>query len=257
MSDELADEIRQVAQLLAKAQRVCCLTGAGVSAERGVPTFRDAGGLWEGRRPEDVATPEAFRANPQDVWDFYLWRRRALSKVKPNAGHHALAAMERLIPTFTLVTQNVDGLHRLAGSELVYELHGDMWVNRCTGAKRESPQPPCSNTRSQPEDGFEEIPHCPLCGSMMRPGVVWFGEMLPEEALAAGYEAAVASEVMLVVGTASVVHPAASLPMWAAEAGAVIVEVNPNETALSPHADYRLSGPSGEILPAIVEQMKR
>ena len=143
MSNDLIDNIRQVARKIAAAQRVCCLTGAGVSAESGVPTFRDHGGLWEGRRPEEVATPEAFAADPEDVWRFYCWRRQELSRCKPNPGHYALAQLEEIVPKFTLITQNVDGLHREAGSRDIIELHGDLLINRCTGARRSPGQAPC------------------------------------------------------------------------------------------------------------------
>ena len=256
MRDELTDNIRQVARILADSQRVCCMTGAGVSAESGVPTFRGHGGLWEGRRPQEVATPEAFNADPQDVWRFYRWRRKNMAACKPNPGHHALAEMERVTPEFTLTTQNVDNLHRVAGSQNIVELHGNVWVNQCTGWQRSPGAAPCPDTWAAPEDNLEDIPHCPVCGSMMRPGVVWFGEMLPPSALATAERAATQCQVMLVVGTSSLVHPAASLAMWAAAAGARIVEVNPEATPLSPSADFCLRGPSGEVLPAIVEQVK-
>ncbi len=256
MGDELTDNIRQVARMLADSQRACCMTGAGVSAESGVPTFRGHGGLWEGRRPEEVATPEAFNADPEGVWRFYRWRRKNMAACKPNPGHHALADMERALPEFTLTTQNIDNLHRVAGSRNLVELHGNIWTNQCTGWQRSPGAPPCPDTRVLPEDGFEEIPYCAACGSMMRPGVVWFGETLPPEALAAAERAATHCQVMLVAGTSSVVHPAASLAMWAAAAGAKIVEVNPEVTPLSSSADFCLGGPSGEILPAIVEHLK-
>lgn len=255
MSTDLTDNIRQVARLLTDAERVCCLTGAGVSAESGVPTFRGHGGLWEGRRPQEVATPEAFQADPQDVWRFYQWRRRKLADCRPNPGHYALARLEEMIPDFTLVTQNVDSLHHQAGSRRVIELHGNTWINRCTGQRRAPDQPPCPEIRATAEDGFEDIPYCPTCGSMMRPGVVWFGEMLPSEAFSEAVAAARNCQVILVAGTSAVVQPAASIATWAAETGAAIVEVNPEATPLSAGADHCLTGPSGEILPAIVEQM--
>ena len=256
MNDDLRDNIRQAARMLVQAKRVSCLTGAGVSAESGVATFREPGGLWEGRRPEEVATPQAFAADPQDVWRFYLWRRKALAQCKPNPGHFALARLEQMVEDFALITQNVDGLHRQSGSQRVIELHGDAWINRCTRWDARPDQPPCPELRGSPEDGFDDIPHCPQCGSMMRPGVVWFGEMLPPEAFTEAQDAAARCEVMLVVGTSSVVEPAASLATWAAGNGAAIVEVNPNRTVLSASADVCLNGPSGQILPAIVEQME-
>ncbi|NIP86616.1 MAG: NAD-dependent deacylase, partial [Planctomycetales bacterium] len=158
-------------------------------------------------------------------------------------------------PDFTLVTQNVDSLHHQAGSRRVIELHGNTWINRCTGLRQAPAQPPCPEIRATPDDGFDDIPHCPACGSMMRPGVVWFGEMLPSEAFAEAVAAARNCQVMLVVGTSAVVQPAASIATWAAETGAAIVEVNPEATPLSAGADYCLAGPSGEILPAVVQGM--
>jgi len=254
MATELANNIRQVADMLKEAERVCCMTGAGVSAESGVATFRGHGGLWEGRRPEEVASPEAFHADPEDVWRFYFWRRKKLAECKPNPGHYALARLEGMIPSFTLVTQNVDDLHRVAGSERIIELHGNVWINRCTGG-HPSDEPPCPDTRVTPDDVLDEIPHCPKCGAMMRPGVVWFGEMLPSDEFAAAVTAARDCQVMLVAGTSAVVHPAASIATWAADTGAAIVEINPEAPPLSSAADYCLTGPSGEILPAIVEAM--
>ncbi len=256
MTDRLADNIRQAAAVLAQASRVCCMTGAGVSAESGVPTFRDAGGLWEGRRPEDVATPEAFAADPADVWNFYLSRRKANTACKPNPGHLALAELAGLLDSFTLITQNIDGLHHLAGSEKVLELHGDLWTNQCTREKRFANQVACPDIRATPKDGFTEIPHCPKCSSMMRPGVVWFGETLPVDTLEAAEFAVRQCEAMLVVGTSSQVFPAAALATMAAHAGATIIEVNPEATALSDHADVCLFGPSGEVLPELVRGMR-
>jgi len=251
MDCSLEDNIRQAAIWLAGAERVCCLTGAGVSAESGVPTFRGPDGLWEGRRPEEVATPEAFAADPDNVWKFYLFRRKALTAVRPNPGHYALACIEELVPNFTLVTQNVDGLHRLAGSRNVLEVHGDVWLNRCTRAGAAG----CPEVRGTPEDGFERIPHCARCGAMMRPGVVWFGEVLPAEVFAEASRAARSCQVMLVVGTSSVVYPAAGLADCAAYGGARVIEINPEATELSPSADLCLAGPSGQVLPAVVERL--
>lgn len=231
------------------------MTGAGVSAESGVATFRDPGGLWEGRRPEEVATPEAFARDPHDVWRFYQHRRRALSACQPNAGHRALAALEKLAADFTLVTQNVDGLHRLAGSENVIELHGNIWIDRCSGANRPPGEPSCPERLLKPGDRGIDNPHCPVCGSMTRPGVVWFGEMLVPAVLEAADQAARSCQVMLVAGTSSVVQPAAGLSSLAAQHGAMVVEINPDHTPLSPLADLCLRGPSGVILPAIIEQM--
>jgi len=255
MDRALENNIRQAAEWLAAAEKVCCLTGAGVSAESGVPTFRGPDGLWEGRHPETVATPEAFAADPHDVWKFYLSRRKALTFVRPNPGHYALARIEEMVPSFTLVTQNVDGLHRQAGSRNVLEVHGDLWVNRCTRGSIGAREVACPELRGTPEDGFDRIPHCPRCGSMMRPGVVWFGEMLPAEVFAEATRAARACQVMLVVGTSSVVYPAAGLADCAAFGGARVIEVNPAATELSQNSDLCLAGPSGQVLPAVVERL--
>lgn len=255
MAEDWTDNIRQVAQVLAEADKVCCMTGAGVSAESGVATFRGPDGLWEGRRPEEVATPEAFAADPGDVWRFYLVRRERVTACEPNPGHVALARLEEMCPEFTLITQNVDGLHRQAGSRDVIELHGNLWINRCTGAERNAESASCPEVLGRAEDGFTEIPHCQACGSMMRPGVVWFGEMLPFDALSRAERIASESQVMLVVGTSSVIYPAAGLAQIAQHRGAIIVEVNPDATPLSCSADHCLAGPSGEVLPALVTEL--
>ncbi len=247
MTDVLGALIDGAATRLRGAGAVCCMTGAGVSAESGVPTFRGAGGLWEGRRAESLATPEAFAADPDDVWRFYLWRRRVLAGCKPNPGHYALAELERLVSDFTLVTQNVDGLHPRAGSRNVLALHGDIWIDRCTRCGYES--------RAAGED-FETVPHCRKCRAMARPGVVWFGEMLPMDVLEGAQQACARCAVMLVVGTSSVVQPAASLADWARDNGAAVIEVNPKATPLTAAADLAIPGPSGEILPAIVERLQ-
>ena len=243
MADNLSQTLQRVADRLAGARSVACLTGAGVSAESGVPTFRGPGGLWEGMKAEELATPEAFARDPLTVWRFYLWRRRVLQTVKPNPAHYALARMEQLCKTFHLTTQNVDGLHRLAGSRRIIALHGDIWIDRCTRCGGENRVTVAADAPS----------HCPACRALCRPGVVWFGEALPRGALADAIEAAQSAEVMLVVGTSSVVQPAASLAAWAREAGAAVVEVNLEATPLSSLADETVYGKAGEILPRIVE----
>jgi NAD-dependent deacetylase len=223
---------------------VLLLTGAGVSAESGLATFRGPGGLWEGRDPAELATPEAFAADPDTVWRFYAWRRREAAAAKPNAGHLALAALERERDNVLLVTQNVDGLHERAGSRRMVRLHGSLFRLRCTAEG------------SEIEDLDPDLPalppRCP-CGALLRPGVVWFGEPLPEDALREAGAAARRAAVVIVAGTSSLVYPAASFPVAAREAGAYVVEVNPEPTPLSPLAHERLRGPAGEILPRIVE----
>jgi NAD-dependent deacetylase len=237
------DEVGRAAEILRSATRVVAFTGAGVSAESGLATFRGAGGLWEGHRVEEVATPQAFAADPVKVWRFYDQRRTNAAKVRPNPAHGVLAAWQDRFPTYTLVTQNVDGLHQSAGSRRVVELHGSLWRVRCTECGRER------EDRTAP---FPELPpRCPECGAMERPGVVWFGEMLPADALLAAQAAAEACEVLVVVGTSAVVYPAAGLVAVAAAAGATVIEVNPEASALAHLADVTLRGPAGAMLPQV------
>ncbi|MDQ7007922.1 MAG: NAD-dependent protein deacylase [Acidobacteriota bacterium] len=242
----MSDSQPSLARALVTARRVAVMTGAGISAESGVPTFRDADGLWEGRRPEEVATPEAFAADPVMVWEFYDARRANLARCRPNAGHRALARLESIVPELTLVTQNVDGLHQLAGSTGVHELHGNIWRLRCErecGVDREDRRVPLPRPLPPP---------CP-CGARLRPGVVWFGEPLPPAPFAAAERAARRAELFLVVGTSGVVEPAASLARIAHSAGARVVEINPRETALSSVAHDRLRETAATALPRLVE----
>jgi NAD-dependent deacetylase len=235
-----------LAEKLRGSRRVVALTGAGVSAESGVPTFRGAEGLWRDFRPEELATPQAFARDPVLVWEWYDWRRQKVGACSPNEGHRALAALGRQSFAFDLVTQNVDGLHRLAGSSPVLELHGSLWNLRCVR---------CFRNR---EDRCAPLPSIPPrceCGGLERPGVVWFGEALPSDVLAHAFEAASRADVFLVVGTSALVHPAASLPEVAGEQGALVVEVNPQLTPLSGLVDLRLAGPSAEILPRILDAL--
>ncbi len=231
---------------LRSAQKVVALTGAGISAESGIPTFREAQtGLWARYRREELVTPGAFRKNPSLVWEWYTWRRELVAGASPNPGHLALAAMEQRISEFTLITQNVDGLHQRAGNgnrAPLIELHGNIQRAKCLerGHLVESWQ-----------DG-EIPPRCPTCGSLLRPDVVWFGESLPPGALQASWGAANACEVFFSIGTSAVVEPAASLPYTALQAGASIVEINPHSTPLTPQVHYVLQGPAGEILPQLL-----
>jgi len=232
--------------LLRKTKRVAVLTGAGVSAESGVPTFRDAlTGLWSQYRPEDLATPQAFLKNPRKVWEWYISRRDRLSLAQPNPGHLALAEMEGHIPEFTLITQNVDGLHRRAGSRNVIELHGNLGRVKCFDE---------GIVVEHWRDDGTVPPRCPFCGGMLRPDVVWFGELLPQEALQSAIQASQKCQVFFSIGTSGVVEPAASLPYRASERGAVVVEVNPEHTPLTPHANFALHGPSGEVLPELIKR---
>ena len=226
------------------------LTGSGVSAESGVPTFRDAQtGLWARYRPEDLATAEAFARDPKLVWDWYAWRRALVSQAEPNAGHRALVALAGSVPQLTLVTQNVDGLHQRAGSTDVIEFHGNIARTKCS---REDVivDEPVGRTDGAP-------PLCPRCGAHVRPAVVWFGEMIPPDALQRAFAAAESCDVFLSIGTSSLVYPAASLAEVAQASGACLVEINPQPTPHSRFADYLLSGAAGVMLPALVEAVNR
>lgn len=224
------------------------LTGAGISAESGVPTFRDAQtGLWAKYEPEQLATVSAFLKHPRLIWDWYAWRRSLTQKAAPNPGHFALARFQELFEAFALITQNVDGLHARAGSKGVIELHGNIERTLCFDEGTEV---------SSTEDDGETPPRCPRCAGLLRPGVVWFGEALPPDALRRAEEAAANCEVMFSIGTSSLVHPAAGLPLVAKRQGAFLVEVNPGPTPLTPHADLVLSGPSGQILPQLLAELQ-
>lgn len=239
----MKNELESVRCWLAEAERVTVLTGAGVSRESGLPVFRGREGLWRQRRPEELATPEGFARDPHLVWEWYNWRRQVVAGARPNPGHRALVELERRIKDFTLITQNVDGLHDVAGSRRVLKLHGDLWSVRCLGCGREK----IDRTVPLPEIP----PRCP-CGGLLRPGVVWFGEPLPAEALRRALEAAGRAQLFLVVGTSAVVQPAASIPLVARQAGAKVVEVNVEETSLSPVTHVSFQGKSGEILPCLL-----
>jgi NAD-dependent deacetylase len=223
---------------------ILVLTGAGISAESGLSTFRGPGGLWEGHDPMQLATPQAFRADPLLVWRFYAWRRTQAAAASPNPAHRALTALEQASKDFLLVTQNVDGLHERSGSRRVVRLHGSLWRLRCVAERTE-----VEDLRA---DLGDLPPRC-ACGALLRPGVVWFGEALPTEALAAADEAARQASVVLVVGTSSLVYPAAELPRTARSAGAYVVEINPEVTPLSSVVDERLAGPAGQIVPAVAQ----
>jgi len=230
---------------LRDARHVCVLTGAGVSAESGVPTFRDAQqGLWAQYDPMELATPEAFQRDPELVWRWYRWRRELVSKAEPNAGHRALAELQDLVPRLTLVTQNVDGLHQRAGSRDVIEFHGNIFSNRCFAR--------CNDDRLVDRDDAT-VPACPDCGAPARPGVVWFGEGIPEVALNASFAAAADCDVFLSVGTSSIVYPAAGLGTIAHESGAMTVEVNPNPTEQSGGFTSTLRDNAAVILPKLIE----
>lgn len=230
---------------LKSAQRVTVLTGAGVSAESGVPTFRDAlTGLWSSFNPQELATRQAFQRNPKMVWEWYAYRRQLTASAAPNPGHYALAQLETRVPKFTLITQNIDGLHARAGSQNIIELHGNIHRTKCF--KEDAPVDTWIDDEQIP-------PRCPRCGSYLRPAVVWFGEMLPPLALDQSFNAAESCDVFLSIGTSGVVEPAASLPFIALRAGAVVVEINPDETPLSKSAAFRIAAPSGLALLALLK----
>lgn len=247
MSDS-SNSLLIAATALRTASRVCVLTGAGISAESGVPTFRDAQtGLWAQFRPEDLATPEAFERDPQRVWEWYEWRRELVRKAEPNAGHRALAALAQRVPQLTLVTQNVDGLHQRAGSTGVIEYHGNILRDRCGAEGRIAERAPLSITG---------LPECGRCGELLRPDVVWFGEAIPRAALLQADVAASECDVFLSVGTAAAVYPAAGLAERARSAGATVIEINPGPTALTSRVDMALRGPAGEVLPRLLDMLR-
>lgn len=224
--------------LLKPSTKVAVLTGAGVSAESGIPTFRSNGGYWREHRFEDLATPEGFARDPKFVWTWYEERRRNIAKAQPNAGHRALAEMEKRVQSFTLITQNVDGLHDLAGSKNIIKLHGDIWTVRCLK---------CGKERVDRSELNDLPPYCG-CGGMLRPGVVWFGEMLPEGAMERATAAVRSADVLIVAGTSAQVYPAAGLIPIAR----TVIEVNPETTGFSDDVTYSLRGTSAEILPQLV-----
>ena len=234
---------------LAAAKRVTVLTGAGVSAESGVPTFRDAqSGLWADFKPEDLATPRAFRRNPRLVWEWYAWRRKLVAGVNPNPAHLALAEMESLFPEFHLVTQNVDGLHQRAGSREVIELHGNITRVKCFDE---------DTVVSTWNETGDVPPKCTRCGGLLRPDVVWFEEALPEGAMERAGAASARCDVFLSIGTSTVVYPAASLPYEALRGGATVVEINPQPTPLSEQAHHAFPLAAGAIVPELLAEIKR
>jgi NAD-dependent deacetylase len=232
---------------LRNSANINVLTGAGVSAESGVPTFRGEDGLWSKFRAEELANFQAFMRNPELVWEWYQYRRNIILSVNPNPGHVALAEWEKAHDNFGLITQNVDGLHQRAGSRRVIELHGNILRNRCLD---------CGNVSEAEEVNFKgKVPSC-SCGGMLRPDVVWFGEMLPPQALNEAFAAAESADLFLSVGTSALVHPAASLPEIAHARGAFLIEINVAPTALTPSVDLYLEGPSGQILPELLAQWR-
>jgi NAD-dependent deacetylase len=237
-------------QHLRDAEHVAVLTGAGISAESGIPTFRDPGGIWEEFEPQELANVDAFLDNPELVQGWYRHRRQVVEEAEPNAGHRALVELEAHVGAVTTITQNVDDLHNRAGSSDVIELHGNITHNYCMDCETDvSPD--------RVDDAIEngEPATCPECGGLVRPDVVWFGEMLPPDAMDRASQVTTDCDVFLSVGTSTVVYPAARLPMLAKEAGAYVVEVNPDRTPISEQVDEYLGGPAGEVLPGIVADL--
>ncbi len=244
METPATDVPESLVTTLRNARNIAVLTGSGISAESGVPTFRDAQtGLWARYDPMELATPEAFERDPRLVWEWYAWRRELVGKAAPNSGHEALAELESRVLDFVLLTQNVDGLHRRAGSQNVTELHGNIMRSKCS----------VEGVLVEPrEDDTGVPPSCPGCGALLRPDVVWFGEALPAGALEEAFDAARDCDVFFSIGTSGLVQPAASLAFEAQRHGAVVIEVNPSETPLTRNAEYALRGRAGEVLSALV-----
>jgi len=232
---------------LTKAQSVVAFTGAGISAESGVPTFRGTDGIWKKFKPEELANINAFMKNPELVWEWYAHRKKIIAGIEPNPGHYTLAKMEQTFAHFAVITQNIDNLHRRAGSKTVYELHGNIERNYCMKCGAVYPNEAVLN--------HVGVPHCVECNGIIRPDVVWFGEMLPDDEWEKSVRAAASTDVLFSIGTSGVVYPAASIPLTAKQQGAYVVEINPEPTPLTDRADEFLMGPSGVILPALYQRL--
>ncbi|MFW6123791.1 MAG: SIR2 family NAD-dependent protein deacylase [Acidobacteriota bacterium] len=239
------ENLLHVKDLLLKANRIIVFTGSGISSESGIPTFRGKDGLWKKFRAQDLTTTHAFSNNPKLVWEWYDWRRQLIAQKNPNPGHKTLAQWENLFSSFHVVTQNIDGLHQKAGSKKTIELHGNIWKLRCTK------QGSVIEDHSCP---LKEIPpKCQKCGALLRPHVVWFGEALDTDLLNQAIELSSRADLMFVIGTSALVYPAASIPVTAKESGVNIIEINPESTPLTPHAEVSLRGKAGRVLPEISE----
>jgi NAD-dependent deacetylase len=253
MSDHFQKALEALLGLHQRQGKLVVFTGAGVSRESGIPTFRDAQtGLWANFSPEDLASRDGFLRNPKRVWEWYDFRRNKVWDAQPNAGHGAIARLEHYFSGFTLITQNIDNLHQRAGSRCVLELHGNIFRYKCLDKNHPVSLDLLDGSRD------ETPPRCPVCNAYVRPDVVWFGEMLPESIINRAFEAASQADVMIVAGTSGVVQPAASLPVAASEAGAVVIEVNPQMSALTPFVvDIFLQGPSGTILVELASALQK
>ncbi|NOY88733.1 MAG: NAD-dependent deacylase [FCB group bacterium] len=241
--------LEKLVKTISPYHRCVVLTGAGISAESGVPTFRGKEGLWGKFKPEELATMSAFMANPEVVWEWYNWRRELMENVEPNPGHWAISEMEKWFDEFTLITQNVDGLHRLARTRHIIELHGNIYRNKCADC----------NQSFEIKDDIDpnNIPRCDKCEGKIRPDVVWFGEMLDSRIIDEAFYQSEHADVFFSVGTSAVVHPAASLPLVAKNHGAVVVEVNIEETPITYLADFHIPSKSGEFLPELIKELKK
>ena len=244
-ADFKEEKLKEIFSSLTLAAKIVALTGAGVSAESGVPTFRGKDGLWQNYQAEDLATAEAFRQNPKLVWQWYSWRREMIGQAKPNAGHYALAELEKIFPNFILITQNIDNLHQRAGSKKVIELHGNIFRARCL-----------KENQVIPLEQIEKMPPRCSCGMILRPDVVWFGENLPPEIMVLAAQAASEAEFFLVIGTSALVYPAAGLPLLARQNGAVLIEINPQKTPIS-HLAYQIGENSAAFLPELLGLLAR
>lgn len=233
-----------VKQQLAAARSITVLTGAGISADSGVPTFRGADGLWKNFRAEDLATPEAFERDPRLVWEWYNWRRELIATKLPNDAHKAIVELERRSADFWLITQNVDGLHRDAGSRKLSEIHGNIWKVRCTG---------CGTVEQNREVPISILPSCPHCEALLRPHIVWFGESLFRDDLDCCSRALKRCDVLLVIGTSGIVYPAAGFVSVAKEAGAFVAEFNLDATPQSALVDVSLQGRAKDLVPLLLE----
>jgi len=241
--------VKDVADAILGSRYLVALTGAGVSAESGIPTFRGKDGLWNKYRPEELANPEAFANDPEKVWKWYAWRMEKVFNAKPNKAHFAFAELEKMGLLKTLITQNVDDLHERAGSKNVLHLHGSLRVVKCTACK--------NSFEMENLPVIPPLPKCEKCGSLLRPGVVWFGEMLPPDILERALREVEMSDLIIVAGTSAVVQPAASLPLVVKRYRGIVVEINPSKTPLSSIADYSLRGKAGEVMDEILQYIRK
>ena len=235
--------VQELKERLARTAAVTVLTGAGISADSGVPTFRSAEGLWKNHRPEELASPEAFARNPKLVWEWYNWRRELIATKQPNPAHTALVELENNVNNFWLITQNVDGLHPLAGSRCLSEIHGNIWKVRCTQ---------CGHVKFNHDVPIATLPECSACKGLLRPHIIWFGESLDAEDLQKSFDALRNCEVLLIIGTSGVVYPAASFGPIAKENGAFVAEVNLDPTPNSDLVDLAIQGHAKDLVPQLI-----